>query len=331
MQKKFTVFFMILFLFAGIGLSATAQESKEEVATEQEATDSESEIEVEYGTSVIVETDSGKSNDPDSAWNHQLSVIDLEGYLTFSKSLSDTHSVYWGLFDWLSIELDPDGSQAVLANEITVRAGVSYAPLDNFSLFFDGGVLIATDAMPEDENAAYGGFAFNIGFDVSAEEVPIEFSFAGYLNPMMAFHSASDWYLYNTVDISFLYSFIDDLSDKVGGGFFVDFMLEDEVALDGKAYTEDMVRVDIFTGFDVTIATGNEDIVPGFKAGLCYLHESVREAGVDRDVWRNDLGPLLGVYGECGAFNAFLDFQPILYTPRANPYLRMTLGMGFDL
>lgn len=326
MKKTFYSFLTGLVFFVGIGFPATAQDAVNEAAVEI----ADSPIEAEYGVSTSIETDSGKSDEADSTWGHQLTDIDVEAYLTFSKAVTDTIGVYWGLYDWMNVTLNPDGTQSGLANEITGLAGITYDPSETFSLFFDGGIITAVTALPDGDNYMYGGFAFNLGFDVYAEEVPVGFSFAEYLNPMMAFHSADDWYIFNISDATFTYSFVDELSDKAAGGFFAGLYLENLVSFDGAAYFDDFVRVDFFTGFDVTLATGNDDIYPGFKAGLAYLYESGCETGSDREAWRNDLGPLLGLYGQCGAFNAYADFQPMLYTPNSNPYLRISLGMGFD-
>lgn len=326
MKKTFYSFLTGLVFFAGIGFSATAQDAVNETAVGLE----DSTIEAEYGISTFIETDSGKSDEADSTWGHQLTDIDVEAYLTFSKAVTDTIGVYWGLYDWMNVTLNPDGTQSLLANEITGLAGITYDPTETFSLFFDGGVVTAVNALPDGDNYMYGGFGFNLGFEVYGENAPVGFSFSEYLNPMMAFHSTDDWYFYNISEASFLYSFIDDLTDKAVGGFFADFFLENSVSFDGTSYYDDFVRIDFFTGFDVALASGNEEIYPGFKAGLTYLYESNCETGSDRETLRNDLGPLLGLYGQCEAFNAFVDFQPMLYTPNSNPYLRLSLGMGFD-
>ena len=328
MKKTFFSFFSGFVFFIGTVFPVTAQEVGE--TAETAAVIEDSPIEAEYGVSTFIETDSGKSDETDSTWGHQLTDIDVEAYLTFSKSLTDTVGIYWGLYDWLNTVLNPDGSQSVLANEITGLVGLTYDPTDTFSLFFDGGIVTAVHTIPDGDNYMYGGFGFNFGFEVSAEEIPVGFSFTEYFNPMMAFHSADDWYIYNTSEVSFAYSFIDEFTDKLSGGVFADLYLESLVSFDGTAYYDDFIRVDLFAGFDMTIPTANDDICPGFKAGLAYLYESGCETGSGRETWRSDLGPLLGLYGQCGPFNAFADFQPMLYTPSSDSYLRLTLGMGFD-
>lgn len=322
MKKKSIIFFLSLIWTLVPLFSVTAQEAEEVESV------STSEIEATFGMATAIESDSGRRDSGNHEWTHQMTDVVLEAWLNFSKSLNDSLGIYWGLYDWMNVGLQADGSQEFLTNEITALVGVSYDPSDSFSFWFDGGIDIAANSVPS-ESYLYGGFAFNLGFEVYGENQPISFCFAEFFNPMMAFHSAKDWYIYNLLEMEFDYAFIGSLTSAIDGGFFVITALESSAYFDSTTYTGDEVRLDLFTGFRFDIPTGNEDLATGFKVGLAYLMETYFEDDA-RDTFRNDLGPLFGMSGSYKNVEAFADFTPMFYTPKSDDYLRVTLGLGFE-